>query len=376
MLSSLWRSRSEQSQARRKPASVRLTLEALEDRTVPALFTAASVSDLITDINAANLTAESDTITLTPGTTFSLTAVTNYTNGPTGLPTVLAGEDLTIVGNGDVIARSAVTGTPGFRLFDVVAGAALTLRDMTLQGGLAFGPGVAACGGAVLNQGALTLDGVTVQNNAAVGYSPSIYEYAPGGAAAGGGVYSGGTLMMTGCTIQHNWAVGGSGDPGVIPYYFGSADGPPYTPPPTDGQDGGDAFGGGVYIAGGELTITSSIITGNKAQGGAGGNGYSGYYGTSRSGDGGNGFGGGLYLAGGSGALHSVTVTLNVALSGAGGTAATKKLDGKPGQGEGGGTYIDAAALVSLDAFTRDHVLNNTASTGKSNILGSYKLIR
>ena len=109
--------------------------------------------------------------------------------------------------------------------------------------------------------------------------------------------------------------------------------------------------------------LVNSTLTNNTA---AGGNGSTG----------GNGFGGGLYLAGGSGALHSVTVTLNVALSGAGGTAATKKLDGKPGQGEGGGTYIDAAALVSLDAFTRDHVLNNTASTGKSNILGSYKLIR
>jgi hypothetical protein len=35
--------------------NARLALEQLEDRTVPSSFTAASVSDLIADINAANL---------------------------------------------------------------------------------------------------------------------------------------------------------------------------------------------------------------------------------------------------------------------------------------------------------------------------------
>jgi hypothetical protein len=235
---------------------------------------------------------------------------------------------------------------------------------------------VAACGGAILNRGLLTMDGVTVQNSAAVGYSPGIYEYAPGGAAAGGGVYSADTLVMTGCTVQHNLAVGGYGDPGVIPYYFGSADGPPYIPPPTEGQDGGNAFGGGVYVAAGTASITDCLLTANTARAGDGGHGYSGVDGSTASGDGGNGFGGGLYAAGGTVALHSTTVTQNDAEGGAGGTGARKRLDGKPGQGFGGGLDIDGAASVGLDAFTKDHVLDNTATAGKYNIAGAYKVIR
>jgi hypothetical protein len=64
----------------------RLTVEQLEDRLVPSHFTAATVSDLITDINAANLAGGSNTITLVAHKSFNLTAVNNTANGPTGLP--------------------------------------------------------------------------------------------------------------------------------------------------------------------------------------------------------------------------------------------------------------------------------------------------
>jgi hypothetical protein len=113
----------------------RFSLEPLEDRTVPATFTAASVSDLIADINAANLTAEADTITLAPGKTFTLTKANNTDHGPTGLPTIAAGEALTIIGNGDVIERSKAPRTPLFRVFAVDDGASLTLENLTVQGG-------------------------------------------------------------------------------------------------------------------------------------------------------------------------------------------------------------------------------------------------
>jgi hypothetical protein len=52
----------------------RLALEYLEDRTVPSTFNAATVSDLIADINAANQGGGSNTITLAAGNTFYLTA--------------------------------------------------------------------------------------------------------------------------------------------------------------------------------------------------------------------------------------------------------------------------------------------------------------
>src|SRR6516164_1501503 len=88
----------------------RLTCEQLEDRTVPSNFTAATVSDLIADINAANQAGGSNTIALVAGNAFTLTAVGNSTDGPTGLPVIAAHDNLTILGNGDTVARG--TGTP------------------------------------------------------------------------------------------------------------------------------------------------------------------------------------------------------------------------------------------------------------------------
>jgi hypothetical protein len=125
---------------------VRLVLEPLEDRLVLSNFTASSVPELIADIRAAHKAGGSNTITLQAGTAFTLTAVNNTTDGATGLPVIKAKDQLTIVGNGDTIARSTAAGTPPFRLFDVASGASLTLENLTVQGGLAMGSGVAAEG--------------------------------------------------------------------------------------------------------------------------------------------------------------------------------------------------------------------------------------
>jgi len=62
----------------------RLGVEQLEDRLVPSNFTAANVSELIADINAANAAGGSNTIALVAGKTFKLTAVDNTTDGATG----------------------------------------------------------------------------------------------------------------------------------------------------------------------------------------------------------------------------------------------------------------------------------------------------
>src|SRR5262245_65953130 len=97
---------------RRSQNVTRLIVEGLEQRWVPAGFAAATAAELIADINAANLTPEPDTIMLAAGTTITLTEVNNQVNGPTGLPQIAAGEDLTIVGNGSVIERSTAAGVP------------------------------------------------------------------------------------------------------------------------------------------------------------------------------------------------------------------------------------------------------------------------
>src|SRR5262249_28263701 len=132
-------------------------------------YTAGSVTDLIADINAANQAGGSHTITLAAGTVFALTAVNNSTDGATGLPVIAAHYNPTILGNGDLIERATASGTPAFRLFDVAGGASLTLANLTLENGLAQGSGVAAEGGALLNQGTLTLNGVSVSGNTVQG---------------------------------------------------------------------------------------------------------------------------------------------------------------------------------------------------------------
>ncbi len=231
----------------RRPAPRRLCLEQLEDRCLPSSYTAATVSDLVADINAANAAGGSNTITLVAGKTFTLNAVNNTTDSPTGLPIIATKDNLSIVGNGDTIERSTATGTPAFRLLDVAGGASLTLANLTLQGGLAVTAGIvgSAEGGAIRNQGALILNGVTVQNNVAQGSG-----YISGGTGAGGGIYSSGSLTLQGCTIQNNQALGGD-------TYRGDS-------------SGGAGLGGGLYLAGGTASLRSTTVDYNTAKGGKG----------------------------------------------------------------------------------------------------------
>jgi hypothetical protein len=135
-------------------------------------------------------------------------------------------------------------------------------------------------------------------------------------------------------------------------------------------------------VAGGTASLSNLALSANTALGGAGADGF---LGTSvesgkhppafAAGNGGNGFGGGLDVAGGTVSLHSSTVGANVAQGGAGGKGVHGSANGQPGLGEGGGLSIDAAALVSLDAFTQTNVKHNTASTTDNNIHGSYTTI-
>jgi hypothetical protein len=324
----------------------RLVCEQLEDRTVPTKWTAARVSDLIHDINAANRHGGSNTITLVAGKTFTLAAVDNTTDGPTGLPVIAANDNLTIQGNGDTIERAP--GTPDFRLFDVAVGASLTLANATLQGGSAVARGgIPAQGGAIFSQGALTLTGVTVTHNVANG-GGTIWTAGP--SAYGGGLYvASGSATLDNVTLSFNTAQGGLG---------GSNNG-------IAGR-GSNAYGGGLYVAAGTLALTSVTLGSNSAVGGGGGTGYF------DGGPGGDGYGGGLCVGGGTVTLRSVTTTGNSAQGGPGGPPGSFGGSGPAGLGEGGGLYnFYPATSLYLDAFT----LANTTGNKPDNIYGSYTLI-
>jgi hypothetical protein len=358
---------------------LRPRLEALEDRTLLSSYSAAGVSDLIADINAANKAGGTNAITLAAASTspYVLTAVDNTTNGANGLPVIGGkyGDNLTIIGNGDTIERSTAALTPAFRLFDVASGSSLTLQNVTLQNGLASGSGSAADGGAIYNQGTLTLTGATVQNNAVVGsngaaglitwqknQSNQINGQA-GGDAAGGGIWSSGSLTLQGGTIlQANQAIGGQG--GAAGAYLRSGS----VSVPGKGGAGGGGFGGGLYQASGSVNGTNATLVSNTAAGGAGGNGYEflggtfvgGYY---SAGIGGSGAGGGLFTAGGTLNLSSVSVQSNRAQGGVGGGFTYSFLDvpGTGGVGYGSGIYI-AGGTVTLATI---NLLSNDAWGGQ-----------
>jgi hypothetical protein len=329
---------------------------------VPSSFTAATASDLIADINAANKAHGANTITLTAPTTspYVLTAVDNTTDGPTGLPVIANNDNLTIRGNGDVIERSAGGGTPAFRLLDVAGRGSLTLENLTLQNGYTFGSGVSAEGGAILNKGAVALNDVTVQGNLAQGsggVEKNNWSGTAGQDAAGGGIYSSGSLTLEGGTlIQNNQALGGWGS---------------FASNKTAGA-GGNAFGGGVCVAGGTASLTDVTLSSNTAAGGRGGD--TPLYVTP--GAGGSGLGGGLYVNSGEVTMTGATLSSNTAQGGRGGVSTdfNTSVLGPDGNGFGGGLYISAPATVSLDAFTLAHVINNTASASNNDIFGSYVL--
>ncbi len=374
---------------------VRPRLESLEDRTLPSTFYAATASDLVSNISAANKAGGANTIVLTAPTTspYVLTAVNNTTDGATDLPIIANKDSLTIVGNGDTIDANHWG-----RLFDVAKAASLTLQNVTLQNGYENGGGASAEGGAVYNQGTVVLSGVGVYGNAAVGTSGSTItkkNMTPpcGQDAAGGGIWSNGSLTVENQTvIRGNSATGGVGGYNYATQQYGP---------------GGNAFGGGIYIAGGTANITGSTIGVYYPLGG---------YGIGNTAQGGNGsvpgsaYGGGVYVAAGTVTLSNDTLESNQALAGnelpndvltsadgyggglyvAGGSvtltndyvdhnlAGIAYPNGYGGiqyiRGSGGGIFIVSNAHVDVDSFTVTNTIYNTADNGP-NIYGPYTLL-
>jgi len=134
-----------------------------------------------------------------------------------------------------------------YRLFRVSSGTTVTLRGLTLAdgGGSAF----SGNGGAIYNDGTLTLTHCTLSGNTVV-------------SGSGGAIFNSGTLTLAHCTLSGNSAnFGGAIDSGN----GNSGDTLTLTHCTLSGNSAGII--GGAISSGGILTLTHSIVAGNSGGG-------------------------------------------------------------------------------------------------------------
>ncbi|HWQ13519.1 MAG TPA: right-handed parallel beta-helix repeat-containing protein, partial [Roseiflexaceae bacterium] len=281
---------------------------------------------LIRAIEQANSNGQPDIIALQPGCTYTLNSAHNTTDEPNGLPAIQPDPGggapanlLTIEGHGATIARG--DGSPAFRIFYVVAGARLALRDLTVVSGRALG------GGALGNEGTADLLRVTFSGHSspetATGELALSTESAGGTPimGRGGAIFNGASATLT---IRESRLVGNgvAGAGGAI-YSLGALTVERST---ITGNRAGNE-GGGLFAAG-SVTIGASTIDANEAQ-----------------------QGGGLFAAGGTWALTNVTVAGNTARSGKGGGLATAARSG-------------SAVTVNNSTFAGNHAGSQAGSAG------------
>lgn len=172
------------------------------------------------------------------------------------------------------------------RLFTVSAGQSVTMTGLTLTGGKGAGASAPGSGGAILNQGTLTLNRCTLTGNfsgaggGAISNSGVLIMNATTltdnstfdlhSAPKGGALANIGTATLTQCTFHGNTAVGSGGAISQTTAFFLTAASLKLNHCTVSGNTT-VAYGGGLHNDGTEstLTITNSILAGNTGTGGA-----------------------------------------------------------------------------------------------------------
>jgi hypothetical protein len=338
---------------------------------------------------AADADGGADTISFAPAlakgvidlTVAPMNPTTGIFPGPTAFDIP---NSLTIVGSGQTIIRDA--SAANFRFFFVEATGNLSLSNVTLSNGLAQGfdgagggGGAAGLGGAIYNEGALSVQGVTFTGDAAVGGNGG----ASGGAGGGGGGlgssgtgangggpnggYGGGDGGFGGGggfgSAGGNGGFGGGGGGGINSGGSGGFGGGGGGFPADSygggvagfgggnggvGGGGGAAFGGAIFSEQGQVTITNSTLFGNSVTGGAAGASN----GIGFSASAGSGLGGAVFLASGTVTITNSTLSGNSVTAGAGGGSSA----------DGRDVYI-YTANGSTNAVINNSILGQTDNT-------------
>ncbi|AMV36074.1 hypothetical protein [Planctomyces sp. SH-PL62] len=264
----------------------------------------------------------------------------------------LVGRTITLTTGELAISRSVSIIGPGSNRLTISAGLNSRIFDVAPS----QAPGVSAS--ALID---VSIAGLTITQGRATSGSPH--------GSRGGGVYaSSADLILTDVILASNevkgapGAIGAAGINGANGVSSTQGNGTNGTSGGGGGSGGagGQAFGGGIFLVGGDLTLIDSTLASNATyggpggSGGAGGNGGNGGNGSltlttagagGNGGDAGNGanaggggaggagFGGGIYFAGGTLAVTRTLVTSNQAVGGPGGLGGAGGVGGAGGSG-------------------------------------------
>jgi hypothetical protein len=147
-----------------------------------------------------------------------------------------------------------ISGGGSVRVLEIDAGTTVTVRNLTLADGYGW-----QLAGGVLNNGALTLDHVTVSGNTMATDAGDFWQ-------GGGGIYNGdgATLTLRDSTVSDNTARWSGG--GIYSFFNTTTT---IVRSTISGNTSGDV--GGAIRSLGAMTITNSTISGNAATGWYGG---------------------------------------------------------------------------------------------------------
>lgn len=291
------------------------------------------------------------------------------------------------------------------RVFHLLAGSGAEISGVTIRDGVASDDGTnapIAAGGGILNLGELGLNDVVLLNNRAAGVTgapgangirnigqnpPNNFIAAQpgesGGLARGGAIYNDGLLTITNSTLQGNVAQGGTGGRGGDAFSFSDGIGPlDSRSVGAAGGAGSHAEGGGIYSLGGFSIDLSSFIN-NQAIGGTGGAGGNGATLKGDPNDGGaggqagNGTGGGIFTLADF-TINNTSLTGNSAVGGAGGRGGDQGLrlpggaenSGAGGRGGNGGVGTAGGLSAQVLASTGS-VLSSSTLSGNSATAGA-----
>ncbi|MFA6474780.1 MAG: immunoglobulin-like domain-containing protein [Patescibacteria group bacterium] len=211
---------------------------------------------------AANANAAADTIVLGSNTyTLSITNVSDDEDvAATGDLDLTDANGVTMQGNGYSNTIISATGL-GDRVLEIAANA--TVINVTLSGGNLNVPdsGIVQGGGVFISSGTVSFSDCKVSNNSITSYTA---------AANGGGVYlsSPATVTMTNCIISGNSVLNPDGAGMVASgggIFVDSSSTLRLSAVTVSGNtaNGTNAYGGGLGVNGGSVTITNATISGN-----------------------------------------------------------------------------------------------------------------